>query len=441
MSDPVFGSQNKGSLRDSLPLSGQAPRRPVAPEEGKTLNLTQPTRTISSDQGNMGGPTDGMTSRKSGMAKNKKWFKVGAAVILVFVVLAIITAIFHSATITIKPKETTAAIVQTFAASSSSSEGAAPFTRIEDIAGEEVLFIEGTVEENIQTRASGTILIKNNTNLSQRFIATTRFESQDGKIYRTPRSIQIPANGSLEVEVSADQPGEDYNIESGATFTLPGLKGTPTYEKFTGSQVGPFTGGYSGIIKTATDEEIDAAKVLLSADLEKKLRDELVTKIPEGYIVTDAFIDLTNIEYTQSPNELRGGVNIVAKASIAAITFKKNDFDAFIASQILPDYIAGQAIQILNVDELELKVVTDDFSVAASENFEFSLKGDAQFQWSFDEAKVLAAVAGKQASFIEKGLIEELKPMAKEIEVSVTPFWSGSVPTNPDRIKINIINE
>lgn len=440
MSDPVFGSQNKGSLRDSLPLSGQAPRRPVAPEEGKTLNLAQPTRTISSDEGRGGNPS-GMSPRKLGMGKNKKWFKVGAAVILVIALLAIITAIFHSATITITPKETTAAIVQTFAASSSSTEGAAPFTRIEDIAGEEVLFIEGTVEENIQTRASGTILIKNNTNLSQRFIATTRFESQDGKVYRTPRSIQIPANSTQEVLVSADQPGDEYNVESGMTFTLPGLKGTPTYEKFTGTQVGAFTGGYSGIVKTATDAEIDAAKVLLSTDLEKKLRDELVTKIPEGYIVTDAFIELADIEYTESPNELRGGVNVVAKGSIAAITFKKSDFDAFIAEQILPDYIAGQSIEILNVDDLELEVVTDDFSVASSENFEFSLKGDAQFQWSFDEAKVLAAVAGKQASFIEKGLIEELKPMAKEIEVSVTPFWSGSVPTNPDRIKINIISE
>jgi len=99
----------------------------------------------------------------------------------------------------------------------------------------------------LASRAYGTMTIFNDTDIPQRFIRNTRFESPNGKIFRIPQSVTIPAKtgnvpGSITSTVFADTTGPEYNIPP-TNFTVPGFKGTDRYNLFYGRSYQPMSGG------------------------------------------------------------------------------------------------------------------------------------------------------------------------------------------------------
>lgn len=81
-----------------------------------------------------------------------------------------------------------------------------------------------TGEEVIGKEAVGKVNIINNHNRSQQLVATTRLlpVSDTDKLFRIDSTVIVPAGGSVEVDIYADQPGPEMAI--GPTkFTIPGL--------------------------------------------------------------------------------------------------------------------------------------------------------------------------------------------------------------------------
>lgn len=115
-------------------------------------------------------------------------------------------------------------------------------------------------------KARGTVVIANRFNTEvQTLIATTRIESPEGKVFRLAEGVTVPGMtsgqpGIVEVAVIADQTGSEYNIGS-TTFTIPGFKGSPKYEKFSAQSSKPMMGGGSG---TGSD-----VTVISKGDLDK----------------------------------------------------------------------------------------------------------------------------------------------------------------------------
>ena len=207
-----------------------------------------------------------------------------AALVVLGVVALAIGSLLHKAELVVTPKQETVEIVSVLKATNNASDGTVAFARVSPFEVSESLFIKGSVEENVQTKASGKITVKNTTGSQQRFIPRTRFETPDGLVYRTPRSVVIPAGGETEITVTADIPGEEYNSESGATFTLPGLQGTPGFNSFTAVQSGVIDGGFSGVITTATKSEVETGQKELEMRLRTKMRTDLASRITTGYM-------------------------------------------------------------------------------------------------------------------------------------------------------------
>ncbi|MDP1538634.1 MAG: hypothetical protein Q8M00_01240, partial [bacterium] len=94
-----------------------------------------------------------------------------------------------------------------------------------------------------EEKAEGTIRVYNTYSISpQVLIATTRFVSADGKLFRTPVMVTIPGGryeggkfipGEIDIKIIADQPGSEYNIGL-SVFAIPGFAGTDRYTKFYG---------------------------------------------------------------------------------------------------------------------------------------------------------------------------------------------------------------
>jgi hypothetical protein len=76
--------------------------------------------------------------------------------------------------------------------------------------------------EKIGEEVTGKVLIINNYNKNQPLVATTRLLSADGKLFRIKNTINVPAGGSQEAEIYADEPSSAMAIGP-AKFTIPGL--------------------------------------------------------------------------------------------------------------------------------------------------------------------------------------------------------------------------
>jgi len=106
--------------------------------------------------------------------------------------------------------------------------------------------------EESGTKASGIITVFNEYSSSpQLLVASTRFLSSDGKIFRTIKDISVPGSeiindeiipDSINITVMADYPGIEYNI-SPSDFTIPGFKGSPKYVGLYGKSNTAMNGG------------------------------------------------------------------------------------------------------------------------------------------------------------------------------------------------------
>ncbi|KKQ06848.1 MAG: hypothetical protein US15_C0002G0001, partial [Candidatus Moranbacteria bacterium GW2011_GWF1_36_4] len=101
-------------------------------------------------------------------------------------------------------------------------------------------------------KAHGTVVVYNEYSAaSQQLVATTRLLTEDGKLFRLVAGVVVPGiseiegkiePGKIEVEVVADQSGEEYNIEE-SKFSIIGFKGGPKYEKIHARSIAKMIGG------------------------------------------------------------------------------------------------------------------------------------------------------------------------------------------------------
>lgn len=128
-------------------------------------------------------------------------------------------------------------------------------------------------------KSSGKATIINTTSRSYTFVATTRLLSKDGVLFRMKTASPIPANGSVTVEVAADQPGPEGDIGP-TTFTIPGLP--PDLQKLiTAKSDAAMTGG-AGQAKAVSAADIATAKAKLEERLKKEALDNFGVMLAEG---------------------------------------------------------------------------------------------------------------------------------------------------------------
>lgn len=104
---------------------------------------------------------------------------------------------------------------------------------------------EPTGDKEVEGQATGIITITNDSATPQPLVATTRFLSAEGILFRLFDGVTVPANGSIEAEVYADQDGATGDIGP-STFTIPGLNATRQTQVY-GNSTAPMTGGVRAI--------------------------------------------------------------------------------------------------------------------------------------------------------------------------------------------------
>ena len=343
-----------------------------------------------------------------------------------------------TAAINISPYKETLAIDSRLRARANATTDGLSF-EIMQLNAEESGLITATGITSGGQKASGKITVYNNYGSApQKLIANTRFQTSDGKVYRIKGAISVPGMGVLEATVYADQAGEEYNIGP-ADFTLPGLKGGARFEKVFAKSKSAMSGGSSGNIRVVKKEDIDSVRASINEKIKNRLTEMFSKQKPEGYVLFD---DAVKIEYIENSDNPKVGdssgraMTFKVKGSATGYLFKK---DAL--SKALTDDNAGDLkkvpkndpILVENIESLDFSLISAD---AKNKEITVRLKGNADFVWTVDTAKLLEEMLNYKGK--DYTSVFQNYPAIAKASIVQSPKWWPRFPKDKSKIKINI---
>ncbi len=375
--------------------------------------------------------------KKSG----KKWLYVSICVFVLALAFGI-SAFFKGAKITVTPKHQTTDLNATFTAKKDDTGGGLAF-QIVTASKDVEKTVPATGQSQVEKKAVGKIIVTNNYSATaQKLVATTRFQTSSGLIFRAISPVTIPGKqvvngktvpGSAEVAVAADASGDKYNIAP-SNFTIPGFKGDPRYTSITAKSETPMTGGFSGIQKTVAGDVLTSTNTELESSLKTALETDIASQIPANFVMYSS-----GLSYVFSPVEQASSNDSSAvlrkKGTAYAIIFDKGSLSRAVVSKLLPD-TANDLVKTTNLEKLTFAYPAEEtFDPSGSaKTLDFSLSGQANLVWVFDENKLKSDLLGlskKQAKEVLAGY-----GAITEVWLSTSPFWNQTIPTNSTKVTL-----
>lgn len=296
----------------------------------------------------------------------------------------------------------------------------------------------------VNQKARGTVIIYNNHSSDQQpLVATTRLETEDGKLFRLVSGVTVPGMtnkdgkkeaGAIEAEVIADQTGEEYNIGP-VTFHIPGFKGNPKYDSFSAKSIKTMTGGGSaGVADLAIVAKVDIDTAFAQA--KEKAKEEFLNDV-RGELGPDEKI----LDEQMDIAELSAAV--LPQIGTAATAFEyKNTFKvrAFIFSEkAVREKIESTSEK--NIRGVRFKPVSS--SVTYSESLPNFSDGTLRLvaralvtmESDIDRDALKEKLIGQNKDDMQKTLNDF--PGVKKLEVTFYPQWFvKSIPNSKNRVTI-----
>ena len=292
-----------------------------------------------------------------------------------------------------------------------------------------------------EKKAEGTIRVYNAySTFSQVLVTTTRFVSANGRLFRSLERVIIPGGtykggnlqpGFLDVNVRADQPGEEYNIDP-STFSIPGFAGTPRYTAFYGKSFEPMKGGYKGEVSEVTQQDLERAETTLKEKLLTAVKLSLENKISKRIIVLEEFSkkDFSTPIFSAKAGEEKTSFMGEGKLSFTALTFKKLDLEDFAKEYILSQISKYQKIYL---ESLRVSYSLETIDVNRGK-MALAINFSAKIYFKILEDDFKKEIAGKLLSEAKDFLAND--PRIAKLEIDFWPFWIKKIPKDVEKIII-----
>jgi len=300
-----------------------------------------------------------------------------------------------------------------------------------------------TGEKEISEKARGIITVYNEYSSSpQTLVATTRFESSEGKVFRINKNIIIPGAkieegkiipSSIRVEVVADQSGQDYNIGP-TNFTIPGFKGTAKYVGFYGKSQEPMTDGFVGKVKVVLAEDLEMAKEGLIDEIKKEVRQTLDEQIPTDLKLIEGGLkeEIAEVSASAEEGDETDRFSIEIEAIARALLFKEEDLRHLVDLNLISRIPENKS------------PLSQSQQISWGEPIIDWVKGEASFElattenaiWQIDTEALKKELAGQSEVEVRKYLANQ--PEIEKAKVTFWPFWVKRIPPQEKKIKITI---
>lgn len=377
----------------------------------------------------------------------KKFFIFFAGIFVLLAVLAAAYFLFPKATLAlqVKNQEKSVALDLTAAVDSSAAntDGKTLPANLEQITKEVTEDFDATGSKDGGAKATGQAVIYNEfSGENQPLVATTRLETDDGKIFRITKSVVVPGMtnvggeikpGAIQVDISADQPGDSYNIDP-TSFKIPGFKDTPSkYEKFYAKSSNPMAGGSTGAAKVITAQDIASAKEKMAATGKNAAIQELKSSLPsDRKIFDDAVqVEVQNISTSDTAGAEKEKVSVTAKVQASALSFQESDVEKILTENLVQS----------GASENEISFANPVTYVLADSNFQqktlnFQAKTDAKIGSGLDLENFKKGILGKTAD--DAQIYAKNFPAIEKLDITFWPFFVNHIPMREGRVAVEV---
>ena len=262
--------------------------------------------------------------------------------------------------------------------------------------------------------------------------------SSGGLTYITQAATQFPLLGSghgscatyiatTTTNMTAQSGGAKYNTSGSVTFTVAGRSDI--------TATGSASGGTDSIVQVVAQADIDSAQQKLASQNTSPIKSALEQQLTQdGLYPIPATFNANTPSTTSSSNVGDQATTVTVTQSVTYTMYgaMKSDLDALIASNV--DGQINTANQIITNDGLSS--ATFGVVSSASGNEQVSLLTTAVVGPNISATNIKKEVAGKRSGDAQT-FISQL-PGVTSVKVYLSPFWVGSVPTNPSKVTVDI---
>jgi hypothetical protein len=292
-------------------------------------------------------------------------------------------------------------------------------------------------QESPADKYGGIMIIYNKKSDNQPLIKRTRFESADGSIFRIQEGVTVPAGGSVEAYVVAEEISEEYQ-ELPGKFILPGFKNEYSRTRVYGELKEPME-KKSIISYILTQEDVNNANSEIISGLKKdalhKLKELLVSG--EELDENSMTVELVSSDSNQDVGDSAQSFEYTAKLKVVGVIFDRTELLNLAQSFINDQLNKSQTLIDYNNDSLEYSVssyVAEEKSATLDVEMSAHVIQSADTE-SFSKERLKAL---SQEEIIE---YFSAQPGIESIEVVFFPFWVKKAPKMVDHIEMIISNE
>lgn len=249
---------------------------------------------------------------------------------------------------------------------------------------------------------------------------------------------------SGKITVEAAENGTEYNIaatSSGITSSI----SIPAGYKISASAM---TGGTSKIIKIVSEEDVKNAEANLGKTGEAEVRAELAGEFNNGYILIGSSFKAKEDKVSTSPlqgQEVGEGITpkIIRETTYVIYAVDRDDIDTYIRAQILQS-IGDDTQEIYSTgitkegEEGEDKVFFDSYKEEAG-NFTAKLKSTVKTGPRVTPEMVAEKSYGEKVGRV-KSMLTSINGVA-DVNIDTSYFWVTSIPSDPNKVEIDITVE
>ncbi|MEN9342396.1 MAG: hypothetical protein RIQ54_652 [Candidatus Parcubacteria bacterium] len=298
--------------------------------------------------------------------------------------------------------------------------------------------------KTVAQKATGKVTIFNAySSQPQSLVASTRFETADGKIFRLEKGVTVPGAGiengkitpaSIDADIIADKPGDAYNSTQDAKATIPGFKNSPKFDGFYGV-IHETKGGFEGKKPYPTDADIQQAKQKTSDLLKSSLRDWYsISRIKEFKILDGANdVKITKVLVNDQTDE-QGNFSVFAEGALQVLAFREKDIQTIIAAQAAT---TGQKLSTTDTTiqsgTIEYDKVTPDFN---NKKLSIDARSNIILTPAVDAVKVQNALKNQSVQQAQE-IIGKLPDVANA-QISLWPFWRTNAPSRDEAVRVTI---
>ncbi len=293
----------------------------------------------------------------------------------------------------------------------------------------------------VSQKAIGRLTIYNSfSSEPQKLVASTRFVSPEGQIFRLVSAITVPGAkiedgkiipSSIEADIAADKPGAEYNVPPASRWSIPGFKGTPRYDAFYGASNLAMAGGYVGEVPYPADEDLRKAKAEIAENIKASARAALISQIPTDFkMIENAFLFSIGRQTVQTQPNTEGTFSIFAEGEVSVMAFREADLYALLEARIVAEHGPEAIIKSKN---LEYGTARVDMTAG---KMTLSLDFKAVLARRLDVEELKAKMLNKNKQELQAMLLSI--PGLETASINLWPRWVGSVPAQMDKVSLMV---